>query len=237
MGMGRLQLSHGDVRETTNPGDFLHNEQRDNLFSSWSTILNVSEGSGIYFMIVGDMNTEIQETVNSLNGVKERIAYLKDNGFLLKYAEYRNETFHYNLLKVDSRFPAVYLPDKMCHLSTDISRQGLEPVLVSPGKSVDGRLILDLLVNAYQDTFDVAVIASGDRDYVKAVQAVQQRGKMVRIVSFQSNLGPGLSSVVKKEDILLLDQHVTEFVSKTFVYKCSECGTEFTLPFKLYPNP
>ena len=72
------------------------------------TILNVSEGSGIDFMIVGDMNTEIQETVNSLDGVKERIAYLKDNGFLLKYAEYRNETFHYNLSKVDSRFPEIF---------------------------------------------------------------------------------------------------------------------------------
>lgn len=130
----------------------------------------------------------------------------------------------------------VYLPDKMRKLTTDISRQGLEPVLVSPGKSVDGRLILDLLVNAYQDTFDVAVIASGDRDYVKAVQAVQQRSKEVKIVTFQSNLGPGLSSVVKKENIQLLDSLVTEFVSKTFDYVCSECGTEFTLPFKLFPN-
>lgn len=129
----------------------------------------------------------------------------------------------------------VYLPDRMRHLSAEISKQGLEPALVSPGKSVDGRLILDLLVNAHKDTFDTAVIASGDRDYVKAVQVVQQLGKSVKIVTFSSNLGPGLSSVVKKDEILLLDEFVNEFVPKSFNYVCSVCGKNFTLPFKLQP--
>ena len=131
---------------------------------------------------------------------------------------------------------SVYLPDEMRHLSTDISKQGLKPVLVSPGKSVDGRLILDLLVNAQNNKFDVAVIASGDRDYIDVIQAVHQLNKKVKIVSFQSNLGPGLRAVVRDEDITILESHINAFVLKPQEYKCSNCGKNFTLPFKLYPN-
>ena len=128
----------------------------------------------------------------------------------------------------------VYLPDEMKRLSREIGKQGLETVLVSPGKSVDGRLILDLLVNAQKGNFDIAVIASGDRDYVKVVQEVQQLGKKVEIVSFSSNLGPGLRSVAG--ECMILDEHASEFVKKPNTYKCDSCGKDFALPFKLYEN-
>lgn len=107
---------------------------------------------------------------------------------------------------------SVYLPDVMRHLSTDIQKHGLKSVSVNLGKRVDGWLILELLVNAQNNKFDVAGIASRDRNYVDAIQAVHQLDKEVEIFSFQSNHGSGLRSVVRDEDITILEPHINEFV-------------------------
>ena len=71
----------------------------------------------------------------------------------------------------------VYLPNKMRSLLPHIQKSGLEVKVVSPGKSIDGRLIFDLLTHAYSNSFDTAVIASGDRDYIPVVEEVKRRNK------------------------------------------------------------
>ena len=88
----------------------------------------------------------------------------------------------------------VYLPYKMQSLLKTIQRSGLEVKVVSPGKSIDGRLIFDLLTNASKDNFDTAVIASGDKDYVYVLEEVKRMKKEVKsarssitILSFLAN--------------------------------------------------
>lgn len=129
----------------------------------------------------------------------------------------------------------VYVPHQMRHLIPEIQKQGLEAMLVSPGKSVDGRLIFDVLVNAQNDTFDTAIIASGDRDYIPVVEQVKKLHKDVKIASFSANLGPGLKAVADG-NVLCLENHITTIAQKTYNYKCSQCGNDFVLVFKLYPN-
>jgi len=128
----------------------------------------------------------------------------------------------------------VYLPNKMKNLLAYIQKSGLEVKVVSPEKSVDGRLIFDLLTNTYKNTFDSAVIASGDRDYIPVVEYVKQMNKRVFIGSFSSALAHGLVSV--SDGIIDLDKHITEIASQIFEYTCSKCGNKFELPFKLYGN-
>ena len=128
----------------------------------------------------------------------------------------------------------MYLPNKMSNLLPYIQKSGLEVKVVSPGKSIDGRLIFDLLTNAYRDGFDVAVIASGDRDYIPVVEEVKRVGKRVIIASFSSALAHGMTSV--SDDIIDLDKHLTEIAQQMHSYVCAKCGTKFELPFKLFAN-
>jgi len=128
----------------------------------------------------------------------------------------------------------VYLPYKMQSLLRMIQKSGLAVKVVSPGKSIDGRLIFDLLRNAYNDNFDTAVIASGDKDYVHVIEEVKRMKKEVKIASFSSSLAHALTSVA--DGVIDLDSKITEIAPQIFPYKCSKCGTQFELPFKLYPN-
>ena len=52
-------------------------------------------------------------------------------------------------------------------------------------KGVDVALAVDLLALAWEDAFDVAIIFSGDGDYVGAVEHVMKKGKNVEILAFK----------------------------------------------------
>jgi len=44
-------------------------------------------------------------------------------------------------------------------------------------KETDVNLAVDMVVAAYKERYDIAMLVAGDTDYVRAVQAVQDRGK------------------------------------------------------------
>jgi uncharacterized LabA/DUF88 family protein len=54
-------------------------------------------------------------------------------------------------------------------------------------KGVDVALTIDLLALAWEGAYDVAVIFSGDGDYVEAVKQVMNKGKNVEILAFRSS--------------------------------------------------
>lgn len=126
----------------------------------------------------------------------------------------------------------VYLPNVMKNLLPFIQKGGLEVKVVSPGKSVDGRLIFDLLVKAQQNAFDTAVVASGDRDFIPVVEHVKGMNKKVLIASFSTALALGLNSV--SDDVIDLDKYITEISQQAYQYTCVKCGSKFDLPFKLF---
>ena len=70
-------------------------------------------------------------------------------------------------------------------------------------KEVDVSLATALISGAVRDTYDTAVIISGDRDFVPAIEYVRTMGKRVEVMSFQSSLSSQLSRVA--DSVSLLD--------------------------------
>jgi uncharacterized LabA/DUF88 family protein len=63
-------------------------------------------------------------------------------------------------------------------------------------KGVDVTLTKDLLVNAFRDNYDVAVIMAGDGDYVPVVEELKQMGRTV-YVTFFTEPAAGLSEELR----------------------------------------
>lgn len=55
-------------------------------------------------------------------------------------------------------------------------------------KEVDVALACEVLEHAMRDHYDIAIIISGDRDFVPAIQKVQSAGKRVEVAAFSGSL-------------------------------------------------
>ncbi|MCH2667467.1 MAG: NYN domain-containing protein [Deinococcales bacterium] len=53
-------------------------------------------------------------------------------------------------------------------------------------KGIDVALTVEALSLAYEDSFDVAILVSGDGDYIELVEAIKRRGKHVECTMFKS---------------------------------------------------
>jgi uncharacterized LabA/DUF88 family protein len=75
---------------------------------------------------------------------------------------------------------------------------GIEAPCVFPrdkngrSKQVDITLTTEMLTHAHRDNFDVAVLVSGDADYVPLIEAVKAEGKRVALWALESGLSPRL---------------------------------------------
>ena len=62
-------------------------------------------------------------------------------------------------------------------------------------KGVDVKLAVDLLINSFENKFDVAYIVSNDSDFVSAITEVQNMGKKVFNVTFPNTKSFHLNNV------------------------------------------
>ena len=65
-------------------------------------------------------------------------------------------------------------------------------------KGVDTAIVTDMLQHAWDNTYDVGVLLSGDRDFIPAVQFLNRKGKKVIHASF-TNLGQELANECWKQ--------------------------------------
>lgn len=70
-------------------------------------------------------------------------------------------------------------------------------------KQVDVYLATQVVALAYENAYDIAVIVSGDEDFVPAIEVVQQKGKVVIVVSSSAMLSDELRR--KADRVLLID--------------------------------
>ena len=70
-------------------------------------------------------------------------------------------------------------------------------------KQVDVYLATQVVALAYENAYDIAIIVSGDEDYVPAIEIVQQKGKIVMAVSSSAMLSDELRR--KADRVLLVD--------------------------------
>ena len=71
-------------------------------------------------------------------------------------------------------------------------------------KGEDILLACDMVKGAYSNQYDVAILISGDGDFVPAVQAVQDAGKPVIVASFHNSLSHALE--LEASDVVYLDE-------------------------------
>ena len=65
-------------------------------------------------------------------------------------------------------------------------------------KEVDVCLSCDMVAHALMDHFDTAVVVSGDRDFIPAIEHIQSAGKRVEVAAFRSSVS---SSMVRAGDM------------------------------------
>ena len=75
-------------------------------------------------------------------------------------------------------------------------------------KGVDVALATDLIGMAWEDAYDVAIIVSGDSDYVGAVGKVMGKGRNVEVASFRRNLSKELKNAALTK--IILDDYIPQ---------------------------
>jgi uncharacterized protein (TIGR00288 family) len=62
-------------------------------------------------------------------------------------------------------------------------------------KEVDVAMACRMVTHAMKDSYDVAVVVSGDRDFVPAIEAVQEAGKRAEVASFEETFSKEMLKV------------------------------------------
>lgn len=74
----------------------------------------------------------------------------------------------------------------------------IKPLRNNREKGIDVALVTDLLIMAYGKTMDVAVIVSGDQDFVPAIAEVKRQGITVEAAMFRQGFSQGMQLAVDK---------------------------------------
>lgn len=72
-------------------------------------------------------------------------------------------------------------------------------------KGVDVALVTKMLSFGFKDVYDVAILVSGDEDYVDAIEQIRDLGKRVEIVAFKGALAPSLRRLADVDGLIYLD--------------------------------
>ena len=79
-------------------------------------------------------------------------------------------------------------------------------------KGVDVKIAIDLVVGAFENTYDTAVVVSSDTDLLPAIKYVLSRGKKVEYVGFATRPSLGMSKECSLS-VLLLQEDIDKMAS------------------------
>jgi uncharacterized LabA/DUF88 family protein len=77
-------------------------------------------------------------------------------------------------------------------------------------KKVDINIALDIISLAYENAYDIAVLVSGDGDFVPVVSKVKELGKAVEVWAFKYSLANALLEVIGQQNLYYLDDVIGE---------------------------
>lgn len=115
-----------------------------------------------------------------------------------------------NLLVCDRNLRGAYVFDGVCNKVCSRPRSRLHQRLEEAGfrlvlrsqpnseeeskeqKEVDVSLATTMCLAAFRDNYDTAILVSGDRDFVPAIETVHELGKIVEVASFERSLSNSL---------------------------------------------
>lgn len=87
----------------------------------------------------------------------------------------------------DNKDSFFYMLDMNGYRVIDVPLRKREDTYIEKG--VDIRLTTEFIAHAYSDSYETAILATGDDDYERAVEHVQDAGKRVVIASWENNIG------------------------------------------------
>ena len=113
--------------------------------------------------------------------------------------------YYYNIIRDSDKNQQAY-HDQQKFLSALYSTPYLEVKLgiskqrgeTSVEKGVDIMMATDLLKLAWENSYDAAILVSGDGDFAYAVKTVKDLGKHVEVAAFESNLAWELANIADK---------------------------------------
>ena len=117
--------------------------------------------------------------------------------------------YYYNIRQDHERKPQAYLEQQGFLAVLDNTplvevRLGVSKVRgdVLVEKGVDVMIATDLLEFGRTNMYDIAILVSGDGDFVYALQAVKNMGKSAEVAAFYSNLAPELGQIADERHVL-----------------------------------
>jgi len=157
---------------------------------------------------------------HSVNGLSVRINYKKLKELFLNAGdhlvsahyytalpnEYDMDDKHKMFLKVLKKDVRVRVRSVPLLRSFDVQLETQPHHRVRYSKGEDILLACDMVKGAYSNHYDVAILVTGDGDFVPAVQAVQDAGKPVIVAAFHSSLSQALE--MEASEIIYLDEHL-----------------------------
>lgn len=78
-------------------------------------------------------------------------------------------------------------------------------------KGVDITLATEMLAHAFQDSYDTAVLVSGDQDYRRVIEYIQDRGKRVVVAGWENS---SLSKIQNQADEFVTLDDIADAVEK-----------------------
>ncbi len=115
----------------------------------------------------------------------------------------------------------------------ELRRLTFEPVLFKKHKGkekgVDIALATEMLVNAFNQNYDIGVLVAGDKDYAGLVKEVKRYGPIIHGAFFKRGLSEDLSLAVDDFSDIIKDQNI-KFNSDPWQKDISEIQVEIERP-------
>jgi len=148
-------------------------------------------------------------TYNQANRTADKINYVKMIDELTQGRQ-RIRAYYYGSVGVPPKENQIKFHDRLRYSGLQVVTKPLK-VRLNPDtgeqhlieKGVDVALVSDLLSLAWEGAYDVAVIVSGDADFVGTIEKVKYKGKIVEVASFRDSLSGDLRRVADK--VIFLD--------------------------------
>ena len=88
--------------------------------------------------------------------------------------------------------------DKLRHLGFRVIARESYDAVRKEQKEVDVAMACEMVAHALRDHYDIAIVVSGDRDFVPAIQHVQSAGKRVEVAAFDNSVSKAMVVVADK---------------------------------------
>ncbi len=149
--------------------------------------------SSLRVMIFIDGSNLFKASERYRTGYRPDLAKLQDK---LVKGRTLMRTYYYCSIANPPRIEQIKFQDKLKNLHIQVVSKSLKnrPTGEKVEKGVDVALVTDMLSLAFRNAYDVAILVSGDSDFLQTVNEVKRAGKRVEIASFRFTIGKELQT-------------------------------------------